>query len=95
MSKAAVVESSEEATGIQRIASGPERIVQFLRDTRAEMHKVVTPTRAEVQATTIVVDWTSARVGVTTLCISARVSFRNWTARSGPEAIFSIPVASS
>jgi preprotein translocase subunit SecE len=55
MSKAAVVESSEEATGIQRIASGPERIVQFLRDTRAEMHKVVTPTRAEVQATTIVV----------------------------------------
>jgi preprotein translocase subunit SecE len=55
MSKAAVVESSEEATGIQRIASGPERIVQFLKDTRAEMHKVVTPTRAEVQATTIVV----------------------------------------
>jgi preprotein translocase subunit SecE len=55
MSKAAVVESSEEATGIQRIASGPERIVQFLHDTRAEMHKVVTPTRAEVQATTIVV----------------------------------------
>ena len=49
------MESSEEATGIQRIASGPERIVQFLRDTRAEMHKVVTPTRAEVQATTIVV----------------------------------------
>ena len=55
MSKAAVVESSEEATGIQRISSGPERIVQFLRDTRAEMHKVVTPTRAEVQSTTIVV----------------------------------------
>ena len=55
MSKAAVVESSEEATGIQRIASGPERVVQFLKDTRAEMHKVVTPTRAEVQATTIVV----------------------------------------
>jgi preprotein translocase subunit SecE len=55
MSKAAVVESNEEATGIQRIASGPERILQFLRDTRAEMHKVVTPSRAEVQATTIVV----------------------------------------
>jgi preprotein translocase subunit SecE len=55
MSKAAVVESSEEATGIQRIASGPERAIQFLKDTRAEMHKVVTPTRAEVQATTIVV----------------------------------------
>ncbi len=55
MSKAAVVESSEEATGIQRIASGPERVIQFLKDTRAEMHKVVTPTRAEVQATTIVV----------------------------------------
>jgi preprotein translocase subunit SecE len=55
MSKAAVAETHEEATGIEKIVSGPERIVQFLKDTRAEMHKVVTPTRAEVQATTIVV----------------------------------------
>ena len=55
MSKAAVAETHEEATGIEKIASGPERAVQFLKDTRAEMHKVVTPTRAEVQSTTIVV----------------------------------------
>ncbi len=55
MSKAAVAESNEVSTGVQRALSGPERLVQFLRETRAEMHKVVTPTRAEVQATTIVV----------------------------------------
>ncbi|MGI4831641.1 MAG: preprotein translocase subunit SecE [Janthinobacterium lividum] len=40
---------------IERSASGPERLMQFLRDTRLEMHKVVTPTRAEVQTNTIVV----------------------------------------
>ena len=40
---------------IERTASGPERLMQFLRDTRLEMHKVVTPTKAEVQTNTIVV----------------------------------------
>lgn len=55
MSKAAVMESNDQEAGIQRIASGPERLMQFLRDTREEMRKVVTPTRAEVQSTTIVV----------------------------------------
>jgi preprotein translocase subunit SecE len=55
MSKAAVAETHEEVTVTERMLSGPERMVQFLKDTRAEMHKVVTPTRAEVQATTIVV----------------------------------------
>ena len=38
MSKAAVAETHEEATGIEKIVSGPERIVLFLKDTRAEMH---------------------------------------------------------
>ena len=42
-------------TGVRRVAAGPERLVQFLRDTRDEMRKVHTPTRAEVQATTVVV----------------------------------------
>jgi preprotein translocase subunit SecE len=51
----ALVESSEQGTAVQRVASGPERLMEFLRDTRQEMRKVVTPTRAEVQSTTIVV----------------------------------------
>ena len=40
---------------IDKAASGPERLMQFLRDTRAEMHKVVTPTREQVQTNTIIV----------------------------------------
>jgi preprotein translocase subunit SecE len=55
MAKAAVIETNEEATGIQRVASGPERLLQFLRDTRQELRKVYTPSRAQVQANTIVV----------------------------------------
>jgi preprotein translocase subunit SecE len=55
MAKAAVIETNEEATGIQRVATGPERLMQFLKATRDEMRKVHTPTRAEVQSTTIVV----------------------------------------
>jgi preprotein translocase subunit SecE len=51
----AVIETNEEVTGIQRVASGPERLLQFLRDTRQEMRKVHTPSRAQVQATTTVV----------------------------------------
>jgi preprotein translocase subunit SecE len=55
MAKAAVIETTEATTGVQRALSGPERLIQFLKETRAEMRKVATPTRAEVQATTIVV----------------------------------------
>ena len=40
---------------IERAASGPERLMQFLRDTRLEMHKVVTPSRTEVQTNTVIV----------------------------------------
>ncbi len=40
---------------IERAASGPERLMQFLRDTRLEMSKVVTPTREEVQTNTVIV----------------------------------------
>ena len=55
MAKAAVIETNERGTAIQRATAGPERLMQFLRDTRQEMRKVVTPSRSEVQATTIVV----------------------------------------
>jgi preprotein translocase subunit SecE len=55
MAKAAVVETNDSSSGLQRVASGPERLTSFLKDVREEMRKVVTPTRAEVQSTTIVV----------------------------------------
>ena len=42
-------------SGVKRVTAGPERLLLFLKDTRDEMRKVHTPTRAEVQATTIVV----------------------------------------
>ena len=48
-------EVAPQSQPLERAASGPERLMQFLRDTRQEMHKVVTPTRAEVQTNTIVV----------------------------------------
>ncbi len=54
MAKAAVVETTEESA-VQRLSAGPQRLMQFLRDTRQEMTKVHTPARAEVQATTVVV----------------------------------------
>ena len=55
MAKAAVVETTEQGTGVQRVTAGPERLMLFLKDVREEMRKVVTPSRTEVQTTTIVV----------------------------------------
>ena len=55
MAKAAVVETTEQGTGVQRVTAGPERLMLFLKDVREEMRKVVTPSRTEVQSTTIVV----------------------------------------
>ena len=55
MAKAAVIETNEQGTPLQRATAAPERLMQFLRDTRQEMRKVATPSRAEVQSTTIVV----------------------------------------
>ena len=49
------VETNETAALAHRATAGPERLMQFLRETRQEMRKVVTPTRAEVQSATIVV----------------------------------------
>ena len=55
MAKAAVVETTEQGTGVQRVTAGPERLMLFLKDVREEMRKVVTPSRSEVRSTTIVV----------------------------------------
>jgi preprotein translocase subunit SecE len=51
----AVMESNETSTGLQTVTTGPARLIEFLKDTRQEMRKVVTPTRDQVQSTTIVV----------------------------------------
>lgn len=55
MAETAVVESASSSTPAARGPSGPERLVEFLKDTREEMHKVVTPTKEEVQTNTIIV----------------------------------------
>ena len=54
MAKSIVV-ADQPTTGIQHIKSQPERFVAYLKDVRSEMRKVITPSRAEVQATTTVV----------------------------------------
>jgi preprotein translocase subunit SecE len=57
MAKAAVATTDTEQTNtaITHVTAGPQRLVEFLKETRQEMHKVVTPTRAEVRNTTIIV----------------------------------------
>ena len=42
-------------TGLSRLKARPRELKEFLENVRSEMRKVVTPTRAEVQATTTVV----------------------------------------
>jgi preprotein translocase subunit SecE len=51
----AVIETNEQATPVERALSGPQRLVEYLKETRAEMHKVSVPTRDQVQTTTLVV----------------------------------------
>ena len=41
--------------GMERLRTAPARLGEFLKDVRAEMKKVITPSRAEVKTTTIVV----------------------------------------
>ncbi len=55
MSKAAVVETTSTNAAVERATSGPKRLAEFLKDTRQEMRKVVTPTREEVRTNTIIV----------------------------------------
>ena len=55
MAKTIAVADEQGATGLDRAKAAPERLIDFLKDVRAEMRKVVSPSRAEVQTTTIVV----------------------------------------
>jgi len=51
----AAANPEDSNSGVQRVTAGPERFFLFLKDVRQEMRKVVTPSRTEVQNTTIVV----------------------------------------
>ena len=52
---AAAANPDDSNSGLQQVTAGPHRLVEFLKETRQEMHKVVTPSRTEVRNTTIVV----------------------------------------
>ena len=54
MAKAIAV-AEPQNTAMQQLKSGPARLGDFLKDVRSEMKKVVSPTRAEVQSTTMIV----------------------------------------
>jgi preprotein translocase subunit SecE len=54
MAKAIEVADQQE-TGLDRLKSRPQELIEFLKDVRAEMRKVVVPTREEVQSTTTIV----------------------------------------
>ena len=47
--------TEQPSTGLQQLKNQPARLVEFLKDVRSEMRKVVWPSRPEVQSTTIVV----------------------------------------
>ena len=54
MAKAIEVADQQE-TGLDRLKSRPQELVDFLKDVRSEMRKVVTPTWPEVRSTTAIV----------------------------------------
>ena len=47
--------TEQTSTGLQQLKTQPARLIEFLKDVRSEMRKVVSPSRTEVQATTTVV----------------------------------------
>ncbi len=55
MAKAIAVAEETTNSGWERLRTSLARLGEFLTDVRSEMKKVVSPSRAEVQATTIVV----------------------------------------
>ena len=55
MAKSATVTAMSEGSFSERMKSLPQRIKAFYSDVRTEMKKVTTPSRKEVQATTVVV----------------------------------------
>jgi preprotein translocase subunit SecE len=57
MAKAAVATTNPDQANqtLEQVTSGPKRLVEFLKETRQEMSKVVTPSRNEVRNMTIIV----------------------------------------
>ena len=47
--------ADQQITPLERLKSKPQQWMDFLKDVRAEMRKVVSPTRTEVQSTTLIV----------------------------------------
>jgi preprotein translocase subunit SecE len=54
MAKAVAV-ADEQSNGLQRFKEQPRKTIEFLKDVRAEMRKVVSPSRQEVVSTATVV----------------------------------------
>ena len=54
MAKAIAVEE-QQGSAMDRFKAQPQRLAEFLKDVRAEMRKVVAPSRQEVQSTTAIV----------------------------------------
>jgi preprotein translocase subunit SecE len=55
MGKSAAVTAMSEGSFTERMKSWPQRTKAFYSDVRTEMKKVTTPSRKEVQGTTVVV----------------------------------------
>jgi len=55
MAKMAAATAPSTGSFGERMKSWPQRIMTFYHDVRTEMKKVTTPSRKEVQATTVVV----------------------------------------
>ena len=55
MAKTTAIAESSTNTGIENLKAQPERLSTFLKEVRSEMRKVIWPSRAEVQSTTLVV----------------------------------------
>ena len=54
MAKAVAV-ADEQSSGMERFKAQPQRLAEFLKDVRAEMRKVVSPSKQEVITNTTVV----------------------------------------
>ena len=54
MAKAIAV-ADEQNTGMQHFKEQPQKLMGFLNDVRSEMRKVISPSREEVQSTTLIV----------------------------------------
>ena len=55
MAKSAIVERLDDNNLVAKVKSWPQQAKSFYNDVRTEMRKVTTPSRKEVQGTTIVV----------------------------------------